>query len=227
MPAPATPGGILAQVVFASDTGFSRDSVVNTFHFRIADVTAAIPAIEDDIAATLVSFYNNTHGGTPASNELRWYLSSTLNNGTDAAQVKLYHMTDAHPRVPRIVPFTLGASAGSDAGLPSETAVCLSYKGTAPNPRRGRGRVYIGPLHSNVILLEAPNIHMNNQLVTSMTRAARFLIDDGASTRATRGVWSVYSSRDNELYDVTTAWVDNEFDTQRRRGHRATARSFA
>jgi hypothetical protein len=225
MPAPSTPGGILAQVVLKSDTGFPRDSIVNTFHFKIADPTAAIPDVEADIATALASFYNDQHH--TGINQIRWYLSSTLDNGTVQAQVKLYHMTDAHPRVPVIWPWTLGASAGSDGGLPSECAVCISYKGTAPNPRRGYGRVFIGPLHSNAVLIEPPNIHMNTGMVSALQWGARYLIDDGASSRATRGIWSVYSAADNALYPVTSAWIDNEFDTQRRRGHRATARTFA
>lgn len=226
MPAPPTPGGYAAQVVLNSDTGFPRDAAVNTFYFRRADITPSDAAVRNDIATTLVSFYNDVHG--TSSNQLRWYLSSLLNQGTDACQVKVYNMNDAHPRVPYIRPFTLAASAGSDGGFPTEVAICLSFKSAAAlNPKRGRGRVYLGPLHSNVCTIDPPNVAMNGSTVLAFQHAAKFLMDESVTTRATRGIWCVYSRADNALYDVTQAWIDNEFDTQRRRGHRATSRVFA
>jgi hypothetical protein len=226
MPTPPLPGAYEAQVVLTSDTGFPRDSVVNTFHFDPVDITPPDIAKRAWIADTLISFYNDVHG--TGSNQVRWYLSSTLNQGDLACSVKVYNMGDAHPRIPYIQPFTLAAPAGSDNGMPSEVAICLSFKSTeAANPKRGRGRIYLGPLHSNVVLLDAPNIRMNGATTLAIQHAARFLMDAGTTGAAQRSQWSIYSRADNALYGVTSAYVDNEFDTQRRRGHRATARVFA
>jgi hypothetical protein len=224
MPAPPLDYGIAAQVVLQSDTGFFRDAVVNTFHFRHIGNSSATQAEKDWVAATLISFYNDVHGA--GSNQLRWYLSSTLDQGDNKAMVKVYDMGHPHPIPPDIYPFTLAPAAGSDNGLPTEVALCLSYSSSSLPTKRGRGRIYLGPLHSNVVNLEAPNVHVNPSAILAIQRAARYLID--ANTGSTPScAWGIYSRVDNQIRAVTNAYVDNEFDTQRRRGHKATVRSLA
>jgi hypothetical protein len=225
MPEPAFARGLRATVTLKSDTGFFRDAVVNTFHFDKGGTGVATDAQKDFVANALISFYNDVHG--TGSNQIRWYLSSTLDNSTDAAFVKVYDMGDAHPRQPKIYPFTLGASAGSDEGNPLETALCLSFNSVFKPTRRGRGRIYLGPLHSNTVLLEAPNIGVNPATILAIQHGARFLMDLDNGTPPNYSTWSVYSRADNNMYPITQAFVDNEFDTQRRRGHRATVRSYA
>ncbi|HEY9016357.1 MAG TPA: hypothetical protein VIM84_14990, partial [Gemmatimonadales bacterium] len=176
MASPITPGGIAAQVILKAKTGFPRDDVVNTFHFRKADITPAWVDQANDVADTLESFYNEPHGA--GANPVCWYISSLIERATGAGIIKVYDLGQPSPRVPSIWPLTLGAGAGSDNGLPTEVSICGSYKGTAPQPRRGYGRVFIGPLHSNVVLLESPHVHMNSQAVTAVVNAMRYLITD-------------------------------------------------
>lgn len=226
MPDPATPGGLLATCTLQNDSGFFRDAIVNTFHFQRNGGTGQAPKADKDwVSERVMSFYNDVHGA--GANQIRWYLSSTLNNGTDASFVKVYDMSDPHPRQPEVYPFTLGASAGSDNGLPFEAALCISYSTAFLHTRRGRGRIYIGPLHSNTVLLEAPNVGVNAQAITALKNGARYLMDEGDAGVAPSSNWSIYSRADNQLRPVTLAYVDNEFDTQRRRQHRATQRTYA
>jgi hypothetical protein len=56
------------------------------------------------------------------------------------------------------------------------------------------------------------------------------LIQFGQDLSAVGGVnvdWSVYSPTTGQNNAITNLWVDNEWDTQRRRGLRPTSRSVA
>lgn len=222
MPLPPTPTGIFAQVVIPAGTGFSRDDCVNGFYFHTPGVATGTDAERDYVADTLVAFYNDTHSsGVPP---LATFISSLMSRTANKAIIKTYDMNDSHPRQPRVRNWTLGAAASSDNGLPTEVACCLSFSTNEIHGKSSRGRVFIGPLHSQVIVLDPPNVHMNGSFTNSLRWAGRFLMDaDVGVTNSSK--WSVYSRKYNELHPVQNAYVDNEFDTQRRRGHRATIRT--
>jgi len=58
--------------------------------------------------------------------------------------------------------------------------------------------------------------------VDKLRGAATYL--KGASDAAADWTWVVYSTVDNAMYPVDNGWVDNSWDTQRRRGVKPTAR---
>lgn len=122
-------------------------------------------------------------------------------------------------------------AANTTVGLPGEVAVCLSYRaeiagapvegpGGTTRPRSRRtGRVYLGPLCTQA-LAEAP---------PDATRPAPSMRNDflaaGADLRDNADhFWCVWSRVDNQLRAVQEVWVDNAFDTQRRRGTAPTSR---
>lgn len=226
MATPPLAGALEAQVILASNTGFSRDSVVNTFHFdRVgtAPLGTVLPLVRD----ALVGFYNAgpipTGGGS--ANPIANWISSTISRVSNASTIKIYDLSLAAPRVPTVYQFTLGAYATGETGVPLEVAMCLSMKTNLPT-RRGRGRIYIGPLVSGAINLDPPNIHPNGGMLNSL-RWSGANLRDSFSAEAGMPRWSVYSRMGNLMHAVTEVWVDNEFDTQRRRGHRATTRVTA
>jgi hypothetical protein len=104
--------------------------------------------------------------------------------------------------------------------MPLEVSACLSYHGSAEGvpAARQRGRVYIGPLQTQVLTVSSgvPEPIMLGELIDTLVTKGQNLAGNGAL--ADDGWhWAVYS-RVNELaYNITGGWVDNEFDTQRRR----------
>ena|SRR6187431_192026 len=197
-------GVIRAQVELAHDSGLPKDKTVNVFHFQ-----GAVPFNTGDVTAIynqLNSFYQDIGS-----------LLSTRLSG--AGVVKFYYLDDTEPRQP-VDELALSTITVGSGALPADVALCLSFQGVpvsgTPQARK-RGRVYIGPLTSSI-------------LVSSTGRPVQSFIDilNGAAQelRDSAGTsWVVYSRVDDIGYTVNNGWIDNEFDTQRRRGEGPTTRT--
>jgi hypothetical protein len=80
--------------------------------------------------------------------------------------------------------------------------------------------VFIGPLGSSSIISEG-DARPTGELKGDLVQAAQVLRGNTAL-----GVeWVVRSDTTGATAPVTDGWVDNAFDTQRRRGNRATQRN--
>jgi hypothetical protein len=203
----------LAQVNLRHSSGLAEDTVVNTFHFDGFDFPGDVVAIQ----AAIVAFYNDLQS---TNKSVASYLSSQLSG---IAETKFYSLSDPVPRVPRAtIPWALVGHGGPR--LPSEVALCLSYHAVfesgQPNAQR-RGRVYIGPLNQDAWDSNSGRPVAN--VLTTLRNAA----DDLRLTSVAAGApWSVYSRVGNDAHAIVGGWTDNAFDTQRRRGERATARQL-
>jgi hypothetical protein len=210
----------LAQVVMQGTSNLPEDVYVNTFHFRTAgaDVTTADA---DAIQTALLNFYVVIHapGTSPLCNEI----SDTVSRGATATKTKVYDLGDPTPRLPvKTYAWQMGPGIGS-VGLPNEVAICLSYSAdvaSGENPRRRRGRLYIGPLASTHISGVGGDVIPSATMVNALLGAGKALKDDATVD------WCVYSRADDTLYTITHGFVDNAFDTQRRRGRVAQTRSL-
>jgi hypothetical protein len=125
-------------------------------------------------------------------------------------------------------------------------AVCLSFHGTlgtvneiepaAPagpagdvHPRaRRRGRVYLGPW-ADTGAVSAQDANDSPRVGTTLKNAicAAALRLDDTSGPGGSGNWCVWSRKDATLYPVQAAYVDDAFDTQRRRGVAPTSKQAA
>lgn len=225
---------IRATVTVPHDSGLPEDAIVNTWAFTAADATLiGGAAIAWNLAMN--TFYGALVGSLSAAHN--W----------DAGVTEYIDMTENQPRIPFYTGvLDLPALTGSLADMPAEVAVCMSFKGataSGQNQRRRRGRVYIGPLR------QADTQH--NVVPTTL---ADTIATAGAALRDTALVdWCVYSrythhavpvGRDinekdedgdavfpevsdalpSSFIPVTTVWVDNAWDIQRRRGLKATYR---
>jgi len=117
-------------------------------------------------------------------------------------------------------------SAPSGTAMPSEVATCLSFQGvtiTGQPQRRRRGRIYLGPLNSTALGIGTDAGRVSATLRTGMTTAADTLANSIMGLGAAR--WGVWSGTDSALVNVDNGWIDNAFDTQRRRGLADTART--
>lgn len=180
--------------------GIPNDYPVNTLHFGCTVAATGATAILADLPDWFSAFSGI-------------YANVVNQNGH---QVKMYDMADPMPRAP-IVDTTFDLSAQpSGAPLPSEVALCLSFQGvrtSGSSQARRRGRIYLGPLDiTNVDTNGRPNA---TAISAAVTMGGLILADSVASADYT---WCVYSTVDDDLVNVTNGWVDNSYDTQRRRG---------
>lgn len=204
------------QVVLPSVTGLPADVFINTFHFVTSVNSDAIGVI---IASRLVDFYN----GAGPSHDLAWYLGNTVSRVTGAAQIKCYDELDNSLPPFYETTFTIDAS-GQVGDLPWEVACCLSFKNltvTTVPERNRRGRIYLGPLNVDTVTEVGGSIRPHVDFIGDLLDAGQRLYDANDAS----ALWTVYSRVQAEGYLVEAGWVDNAFDTQRRRGEAATSRT--
>jgi len=131
--------------------------------------------------------------------------------------VKAYDVSLPKPNYP-LYERTDNVGAAAPATGIREPAMCLSfYAGT--NTKRRRGRLYLP-----VNILQASNSYAVRPGTTMIDKVAALV----PILTALGGVdidWSVWSRVDGSARAVTNWWVDNEWDTQRRRGLRGTTRT--
>lgn len=201
------------KVTLNRTNAIPADAVVNVWHFDADDATGEANDLADRVAA----FYTT----------IAPIMSSVL-SGTGTIQV--YDLADPEPRVPIYTRGLTGIAGGS--AFPSEVALCLSMQ-AAPesgvNQRRRRGRIYIGPLGTGGTAVTDGDVRPTQARADTILDAAVTLAtgpDPGDSRLA------IYSpttraggaSLADSFNDAAELWVDNAFDTQRRRGARPTTR---
>lgn len=200
-----------AQVVIPNDNNLAEDAVVNTWNFVALDGPGAITEISDQ----LEDFY--TAWQTYRSSAYQWQLT----------RLKIYDQDEPAPRVPVYdAPLGLTADAAPNT-LPHEVAICLSYQAereSGQNQARRRGRVYLGPFAS------AANNTSDGRpataLVTALGVAARaLLVASNSAPNSQWVVWSRTAPSPANTSAVDNGWIDNAFDTQRRRGMVASSRT--
>ena len=210
---------VRALVVLQGGTALPEDRFVNTLHF-----SGGIATLEVIVAAlhpVLEDFYNAVPAGDAQT------VGSFINQFVQrSAEIRYYDLADPEPRVPIIEPFTLPDPLQTTE-LPEETAAVLSFRGTAPVTARRRGRMYLGPLITGAATDASTTVPMRvgTSFILTCTRAAEALrqavigIDNG-------NVWSIRSVTPAQNFvPIFGGWMDNAFDTQRRRGPDATART--
>lgn len=211
--------------------GLAEDRYVNTFHVWSTSVPSGGQLVA--IAAAALDFF--APGGAPG---FKLYMSEQSDGGQ---QVKMYNMADTIPRVPLYE--TEAASGGlgiiTDKAAPSEVALCLSYAAavaSGQNAARRRGRMYIGPFNIQALGSSADASlggSSDGRPISSLRqaiqeRAERLVIDLNSADV----LWVTYSPTTDALggtpdaasAPVSRFWVDNAWDTQRRRGYAPTHR---
>lgn len=193
------------QTVIKTDSGVPADWSTNSWSFEAStdvDMEDALDALED--------FYNAIRAS---------YSSNVEQNGHE---FKVYERDDPEPRAPVIERTWNFTTAPSGNPLPHEVAITMSFQGLrtsgVPQARR-RGRIYIGPLNEGVV---ASTGRPSGVDLSNIATAGAALIT--ASTAATDWLWTVWSTVNQANVPIANGWVDNSFDTQRRRGRTATTR---
>lgn len=132
--------------------------------------------------------------------------------------VKLYKIGEAKPNRPKATSVKY-AGTNAEANCPRELAVCLSFNGGQNAPRQ-RGRLYLPAF-------------LTANLATGVPVRPTLTIRDkvGALAPAFAALgginidWIVWSPTNSSATKVSNWFVDDEWDAQRRRGLKPTARS--
>lgn len=209
------------RVVFTGfgPSGFPEDRVVNVHHF-VGSTGGTYSSESATARALMEEFY-----ATPTvANAVGTYLSPWV---ARAATLTSYDMDiPANTRTPTIDPLTLPVAF--TAGFPEEVACCLSIHGAIPpasGPRR-MGRIFLGPLCAGAgdTGTSSTPARPTAAFTTDVVAACVRLRDNGEAGNVR---WAIRSTRPTENYVlVAGGYVDNAWDTQRRRGPATTARTL-
>lgn len=138
-------------------------------------------------------------------------------SGINGAEVRAYDLEGGQP----IFTKTYAYDHSTTAGAPPEVALCLSYA-TVDDPTlstaRRRGRIYLGPLRQTDVQDNRPQA----TLITDSLALGQALAQIGFASDTT---WVMYSRTDQQTAKIESIWVDDAWDTQRRRGLAPTART--
>lgn len=202
------------QVIFSGLSGLPKDQYVNTWHFY----NGASPIITDfdNVRDMLKDFYSVAPAGSPIRTHMPAAgLSTTV-------KVKAYNLDDEKPRAPVYESSWGPETWGSGTVLPQEVAFCFSFEAGRESGQiqsRRRNRVYLGPFRSTVTDTSG---RPTTAFMNDVLNAGKRLHD--ASVAAASWDWVVYSPTEVDTYDPKHLWVDDAFDTQRRRGMQPTTR---
>lgn len=215
-----------AQVTHFHDSGILDDAVVNTFYFDGDSALGVQPESDyyDAVQGLLNDFYID--------------IAPTVfaNSMAGSARLRIYDMRDPEPRVVKHEA-TFGYVPDDQPPLPSEVALVMSFSATLASgdvAARRRGRTYLGHISSAAAAVingqSRPLLAVRQAIAAAATDlAAGRLLNIGDPERVR---WAVYSPTtqaggatvDDSFFDVTHGWIDDAWDTQRRRGADATAR---
>lgn len=222
------------QAVFQGISGLPEDRYVNNWAFRNPSTTQSLEELGGAIVRVLDAFYFEA-AATAAT------VAGQLSSQIDPAQVeyRIYDLGQAPPRDPmvRVPAAAVTFNAGTNV-LPQEVAVCLSLvladtgqtgdmnvatqqPVTKPIPRRSRvGRMYIGPLMQAAIALESGRPVVHGLIRDTLIDRANNVLNTTENVD-----WCVISQTQLAAVDVTGGYVDDAFDTQRRRGRAPISRT--
>lgn len=210
---------IRVNAVLQNANGLPEDRYVNSFVFTGAPAGAAAVA---GICVPLVQAFYNT--ATPSGTVAQW-LGPQCSRAANASKLIWYDLGQAPVRTPHEVPFTLAGPSGGSGGtepLPGEVALVLTLL-TDLVSARGRGRLYIGPFNqagdqTGPANDSEPSLLVRNTLCVAAARLADAAVAAGCS-------WQVLSRAGGFINPVVGGYVDNAWDTQRRRGRAPTTRT--
>jgi hypothetical protein len=192
-----------------------EDRVVNVFHFATsADYTISLPLVE----TAVVEFYNTVAGSPAPAKAVGSYLSPWVQR---AVELRSYDLEEVKPRTPTVLPFTLPA-VEPGGGLPEEVAVVCTLHGTPPpavGPRT-RGRIYIGPLAMAAMQLGAATAPARP--LPAFKDVLKFALERLVNNSPGWAIRSVTPVQN--FVAIDQGYIDDAFDTQRRRGPRTTSR---
>lgn len=216
-------------VTLHKKSGIEADSVQNVWHFIAPAGNPSTPQF-GDMMNILKDFYDL----------LSTDLGGSLSSGVNPIFIEFTKLTAERPP-PGIglgPPIINGAvqwlnPPPTATGYPEEVCTCVTLDGTTaldseggvtgPHPAaRKRNRKYIGPLNAGTGSAGSPTYEVR-PTVTWRSKLAQAVLDILITKALTKG-WSLtgFSPTLWQTFPPHNLWVDDAFDTQRRRGEAAT-----
>lgn len=216
---PILPGGIRVQAILQGNSALPEDRYVTTWAF--ASDAAETNAGKAAAIAKVRAFYTVVRA--PGPNKVCDYLAGAMINEA-LSEFRAYSLADPpQERVPYIESW--GSTLLSNAApLPSEVAACVSYYCGLNRPGR-RGRVYLGPLNTSAMTSNDSPAVLSPNAQTCFKQAGKAMIE----TAPLFPTWCLLTKSgvgSPQLVPITNGWVDNAFDTIRKRGEQATNRAL-
>jgi hypothetical protein len=225
-----------AIVIMPYVSGRPEDVAINVLHFDFGP-----GALTESVADTIKLHVNELFNTAPPNGAsgltavaVSAYLSNALTRVADACSIKVYDMGTPEPRIPITRTWTLLASNSTTSNeMPAEVALAVSFYGGQNVPRK-RGRIYFGPFHISTTTDDAttqralPGIIVRESLGGAVKRLIQKPANPVNLTVFSRGLYTVNGVKQTPVpgtsYIATAGWVDDAWDTQRRRGQKATTR---
>lgn len=215
---------VRATVKLPYTGGLSRDVAENTFSFSCNDGFNS--TAQTAIVNRLKDFYNTAALGG-ASHSISYYISPLVSRASLACSIVMAETnvtTGVQVGDSVEATWTIGGAENSATSLPLECAVCVSYSGDPdggflPKGQR-RGRIFLGPLTNTTL-----NAATDPSVATTFRNEAAAAAAALAGSADTTAAWVIWSRVANAVTGISRGYIDNEFDTQRRRGNDATSRT--
>lgn len=193
------------MVVLQHPNNLAADRYINTLHFSksgLDDWASTADTVGDGVVDAYEQFLAG--GSSP-------FPTALVNRDFE---VRVYNPDDPEPRQPVVRTGTLPGGLANP--MASEVACCLSFYGERNLPRQ-RGRIFIGPIDQAFNSAGRPS--------TVLVDAMLDLADDLSGVGDALYDWQVVSRTAQTRERVQHVWVDNAWDTQRRRGLPPTSRA--
>jgi len=230
---------ILIAAHIKDNNGLPEDDTINTFCFATTDSAAGPAGLASDMFPLVAAFYSGVSAAIG--------LSVPRSSVHEMIAYSLAPVGSVTPVIPLGGPiasshFNIGAASGS-TDLPRECAAVLTLQtphagipedtpGGPPGPKgdthpaaRRRGRIYIGPLNVAAVGTGVNGVGIAAGVRTAICAAAGTLVTDSNAVLGGTSYWGIWSRKNVAIYGITGGWMDDGFDTQRRRGIKATNRT--
>lgn len=212
-----------AEVQWASGTGLPRDVATQAFTFDVG--SALLPLYTSALTGLLDDFYSQVQSPATVS------IASFLRNGLVLPNVTVKWGTiDVMTGV--VTPttetsFTVAGMASVGDSLPAECAVRASVHGAITGvqavDRRRRGGPFLGPgFIATAATIASGRVLVDPDLVAAVSACSSKLQTDAAIAGY---LWVVYSRADQTTHEIVGGFVDNAWDTIKRRGTGPSART--
>lgn len=199
---------------FQRSTLDSADNQTNTWHFE-GDEGSFVD--RDEYAATIAGEVGAFYQDIDSELGTLMFVNPLI--------LRVYDLEDPEPRPPileELVTLTL-PSAGDP--LPPEVTMVMSFQAerlAGVNQARRRGRLYLPTSRESLTVVSSGRVIWSAATINTVVAAASGIL----TTQPAGSAWSVYSpttfaatgSLAQSFSAVFEGWVDNEPDTQRRRG---------
>lgn len=216
------------QAIFQGVSGFPADRFVNSWAFMNLDLNNTPLSAAEMFGRVLDAFYFTPSAG--ARTVASWMSPHLVPADTE---YRVYDLGLPPPRDPIIVVPQQTVQFGAGAVLPEEVAMVLSLVGQnlgwdannegsiTPVPRKSRrGRLFLGPLKQSAASTVSGRVVPHVDFINDVIDRANNIINSTENMS-----WDIVSPTRLLSTKVIGGYVDNAFDTQRRRGLEETART--